>query len=45
MINFFYAMRKEGIQVVFYITGTHNNAVIIPEDVEVHYKIYRNDVQ
>lgn len=40
MINFYYAMRKMGITVIFYITSTSINATIIPDDIEVHYKTY-----
>jgi len=41
MINFCYTMRKLGITVIFYITTTFNNAKIIPEDIEVHFKAYK----
>lgn len=40
MINFYYAMRKVGVNVVFYITSASINAVIIPDDIEVHFKTY-----
>lgn len=43
MINFYYAMRKEGVTVIFYITSANINAAIIPEDIEVHFKTYRED--
>lgn len=43
MINFYYAMRKMGITVIFYITSTNINATIIPDDIEVHYKTYVED--
>lgn len=41
MIQFCYAMRKQGITVIFYITTTANNAQIIPDDIEVHFKAYK----
>ena len=41
MIQFCYAMRRQGITVVFYITTTSSNAQFIPDDIEVHFKAYR----
>ncbi len=38
MINFFYVMRNMGLDVIFYITGTSNNAPIIPEDIPVFFR-------
>ena len=43
MINFTYAMRKAGVSVIFYITTSSQNAAIIPEDIEVHFKTYREE--
>jgi len=40
MIHFAYAMRAQGIEVVFYITGASNNAMIIPEDIRVVFKTH-----
>lgn len=42
MIQFCYAMRRQGITVIFYITTTANNAQIIPDDIEVHFKAYKD---
>ncbi|MBQ3177782.1 MAG: DUF58 domain-containing protein [Clostridia bacterium] len=42
MIQFCYAMRRQGITVIFYITTTSSNAQIIPDDVEVHFKAYKD---
>ncbi|MBE6541328.1 MAG: DUF58 domain-containing protein [Ruminococcaceae bacterium] len=39
MINFCYNMRRMGITVIFYIT-TSQNALIIPSDIEVHFKTH-----
>ena len=41
MIQFCYAMRRQGITVVFYITTTSSNAQFIPDDIEVHFKAYK----
>ncbi len=41
MIQFCYAMRRQGITVIFYITTTYNNALLIPNDIEVHFKAYK----
>lgn len=43
MINFCYALRKIGITVIFYITSASSNALIIPEDIEVHFKTYTEE--
>lgn len=43
MINFCYAMRKNGVNVMFYITSASINAEIIPDDIEVHYRTYASD--
>ncbi len=43
MINFAYAMRRNGANVIFYITSSNLNAAIIPEDIEVHYKTYTDE--
>ncbi len=43
MIHFTYAMRRLGITVIYYITSSNINAAIIPEDVEVHYKTFKED--
>ena len=40
MIHLARLLRETGIHISFYITGTINNALIIPEDVEVHFKTY-----
>ncbi len=40
MIHFCYAMRKLGIEVIFYITSSNLNAAIIPDDIEVHFKTF-----
>lgn len=40
MINFCYNLRKQGIHMIFYITSTSSNALIIPDDIEVHFKTY-----
>lgn len=40
MINFYYAMKKYGINIIFYITSASINAQIIPDDIEVHFKTY-----
>lgn len=42
MIQFCYAMRRQGITVIFYITTTANNAQFIPDDIEVHFKAYKD---
>lgn len=42
MIHFCYTMRRQGITVIFYITTTSNNAQFIPDDVEVHFKAYKD---
>ena len=41
MIQFCYAMRRQGITVIFYITTTSSNAQFIPDDIEVHFKAYK----
>ncbi len=43
MIQFCYTMRKMGITVIFYITTTSQNAAIIPNDIEVHFKAYKEE--
>lgn len=43
MINFCYALRKIGITVIFYITSASSNALIIPDDIEVHFKTYMEE--
>lgn len=43
MINFAYALRSSGISCIFYITSASNNAMIIPDDIEVHFKTYKED--
>ena len=40
MINFAYLLRSNGISCVFYITSASSNAMIIPNDIEVHFKTY-----
>ena len=40
MIHLARLLRQQGIHISFYITGTINNALIIPDDVEVHFKTY-----
>lgn len=40
MINFAYALRKVGVNVIFYITSASINASIIPDDIEVHFKTF-----
>lgn len=40
MINFCYNLRKLGIHMIFYITSTSSNALIIPDDIEVHFKTF-----
>lgn len=40
MINFYYAMRTAGIDVIFYITSAVHNAAVIPDDVPVIFKTY-----
>ncbi|MBO5274799.1 MAG: DUF58 domain-containing protein [Clostridia bacterium] len=40
MINFHSLMKQQGIRVVFYITSTNQNALMIPDDVEVHFRVY-----
>ena len=40
MIHFFYGMRRQGIDVIFYVTNTVGNAAIIPDDVPVFYKTH-----
>ncbi len=42
MIQFCYAMRRQGITVIFYITTTSSNAQFIPDDIEVHFKAYKD---
>lgn len=42
MIQFCYAMRRQGITVIFYITTTSNNAQWIPDDIEVHFRAYKD---
>lgn len=42
MIQFCYAMRHQGITVIFYITTTSNNAQWIPDDIEVHFRAYKD---
>ncbi len=43
MIQFCYAMRKLGVTVVFYITTTSQNAQMIPDDIEVHFKAWKGE--
>ena len=38
MINFSYVMKRSGVDVIFYVTTSNNNAEIIPEDVTVYFK-------
>lgn len=40
MIHLARLLRQNGIHITFYITSTINNASIIPEDIEVHFKTY-----
>ncbi len=40
MINFAYLLRSIGVSCVFYITSASSNAMIIPSDLEVHFKTY-----
>ena len=43
MINFAYSLRSAGISCMFYITSASSNAMIIPDDIEVHFKTYIDD--
>lgn len=43
MINFAYALKNRGISCLFYITGASDNAMIIPNDIEVYFKTYVDD--
>ncbi len=40
MINMCYTLRRMGINCIFYITSANSNALIIPDDIEVHFKTY-----
>jgi len=40
MLNFNEAMLKQGIKVIYYITTTNNNALVIPETATVHFKAW-----
>ena len=40
MILFHESMKPYGVRVLFYVTGTNRNALIIPPDVEVCYRTY-----
>lgn len=40
MIVFHDVLEKQGIKVIFYITTANQNAVIIPNNIEVYYKTY-----
>ncbi len=39
MIGFHRAMRERGIQVIFFVATTYNNALKIPSDVPVYYRV------
>ena len=43
MINFAYSLRSAGISCMFFITSASSNAMIIPDDIEVHFKTYIDD--
>ena len=38
MINFSREMQKQGVNVIFYVTTSYNNAMVIPPDVDVYFK-------
>lgn len=40
MLLFHEVVSKYGVRVIFYVTGTNRNALIIPPDVEVYYRTY-----
>ena len=40
MLNFNDAMQKLGIKIIFFITSTNNNAIIIPENATVHFRAW-----
>ena len=40
MINFHQAMGQRGIKVVFYVVTANQNAIIIPDNIEVYFKTY-----
>ncbi|MBR5616215.1 MAG: hypothetical protein IKW66_05280 [Clostridia bacterium] len=39
MLGFHKAMRERGIQVIFFVATTNNNAVDIPSDVPVYFRV------
>lgn len=41
MINFHAIMARQGVKVIFYVTTANQNAIAIPDDVEVFYRIHR----
>jgi hypothetical protein len=43
MINFYDAMEKQGVKVIFFITTAHSNAINAPERVPVYFKTYFDD--
>ncbi len=43
MIQFCYTMRRLGVTVIFYITTTSQNAQMIPDDIEVHFKAHKEE--
>lgn len=42
MINFYDEMKRAGVDVIFFITTTHDNAINVPERVPVYFKSYFN---
>ena len=40
MINFHALLKREGINVIFYVTTTRRDTSIYPEDIELYYKTY-----
>ena len=40
MINFHQIMRNQGVNVMFYITTANQNALMIPDEIEVYYKTF-----
>jgi hypothetical protein len=39
MIGFHKAMQERGIQVIFFVATTNNNAIEIPSDVPVYFRV------
>jgi len=42
MIIFHDILEKRGIRVIFYVTSSNQNAMVVPENIEVFYKTYIN---